>query len=215
MTVTRNRRLRRWVAGGVLAGSLAVGLATPGYAGIPANSVAAGTLLTTVDFGTAPIPAAVYTSPTLALNNACALPSWTMSDAGSVAAYVDDVGLFYAGPMAISGTGVSTCDRVSQGTGSFSVSTSGANTFGGKISCTGMNGFYSRIGVILEFGGSGAGTCTIDAQTVPIGFQGVGLVYPSGCGVAVGVNPINCPYGTGVNSSIQRVDVRGVWVGFA
>lgn len=212
MTFTRHRRLRRWLAGGAIAGSIGLGLATPTYAGVNPDSVGAGTLLTTVDFGGAPIPPLMLTSPTVQLDDQCSFPTWTMSDNGSVAAYFDDKGLFYPGPMAISGNGVSHCDSISQGSGSFGVSTSGSNVLGGSIACSGMSGNYLREGVVVQFTNTANGTCTILGQTVPIGLSGVAAVYPV---CLTTITPNNCPYGTGFNNYLYRIAVRGAWFGTA
>jgi hypothetical protein len=217
------RRAARWQLGVAMAAGAVALLTLPisGAAAVPSDAVGSGTIA--AEFGFTPsVPPLVDTSPSVALDNQAVALSWSiLKDLGSVATYVDDKGLFYAGTISIGGSGTSPGESITEGGGSFNVSVSGSNIFGGTLNCPSIGGAaggsYIRVGVVVVFAaGQGSGTCYVDGQPVPVAFQGAGIFQTDDCNLVVGNPPstlpdYNCPYGNGITTSVARTKFDGAW----
>jgi len=210
----------RWrlVAGGGAALLACTAMATTVSAALPTNAAGGGVVSEQINFST-PIPPILYTQPTIQEGTIFGVTAWTFRDTGSSALYVDDGGLFYpAGPITINASGGSNgLENVAFGVGTFAASVSGSNTFGGSLNCTGIAGTYIRVGLVAQFAGnpgSSTASCTIDGQTVPMSFQGAGVITPT-CSVSLPPSApgLNCTGGRGVDSPITQANLQGVWVG--
>lgn len=173
------RRVRTLVSTGIAVLMLATNLPPAHAAGsIYGGGVAAGT----VGFSSGVPPLAAGCAPTSFTFASDTRGGRLGATAGTL---VNTIGVEYAGPMEIWGSGGSPCELATGGNGSLTVYATGVNVLGSTVGCGPLQGTYLREGTTVVI--SVAGQCRINTVATEGGvtFSATGEFAPTAPGQGV------------------------------
>jgi hypothetical protein len=167
------------------AAAIAVGLLAPAMGSAAGSNIGAGTADGSVTFDPG------HSVPT---GIGCGTPSFTLTGTSKASVVANTIIKGYAGQMNLSGSGSSTCENTSGGSGPLTLSVSSTgNSF---VNCVNLTGSYSRI--LTDVSATLGGTCTLnDLPNVPVSLVFHGEFAPTNSGGGVTAPITNATFAGG------------------